>query len=234
MLNFAVVSLFVFFCHIAFAQIPPTPLKSEKEVNAALFSIYQYHWSNFSCQQSSNSRFSTLDVKNIQKENKIDWVLLVSKKSIASNRPCYEQKICINRNGERYRGILCCKNIDPLYNIMVHDLHNRLPMVHHIAKNMHTYRFDTITDPNESDIIYYPNCAFKFHTKQKVLEPHPQLKGEIARIFLYMKDTYHLTFQDSQVELFKKWHREHPASQWEQQKNKAIQKIQGNLNPYIG
>lgn len=235
MRSLVVICLLCLMHTIAIAQIPPKSLVSEKEVNAALFSIYANHHASFFCQQSFDhaGRFPRPDAKTIQTENKIDWIPLVSKKILAANRPCYEQKICINHQGQRYKGLNCCKRTDQLFNIMLYDLHNRLPVIHSIAKNIHTHRFDTISEPNESAIIYYPNCAFRVHSKQKIIEPNHQLKGEIARIYLYMQDTYHLSIQESQLELFKKWHQANPPSKWEKQKNRAIQKIQGNVNPYV-
>ena len=85
----------------------------------------------------------------------------------------------------------------------------------------------------QKNIILKNGIEAYSETKTKVLEPEDALKGEIARIYLYMYDTYSIPLSQSKIELFKSWHYQYPPSPWEKKKNLAIQKIQGNVNPYV-
>lgn len=221
--------------NLAYAQLPSATPSTEKELGNLLNLIYQNHRFSFFCQQ----RFDKLGqlIKSTPslspKENKIVWSFVVSKKQMAQSRPCYSSKICLNNKGQRFKGLLCCKQTDTLYKIMLHDMHNRLPMSHAVAQVVNQYHFDSINDVLVPGALI-PNCALTVYPKDKIVVPEDSLKGEIARILLYMYETYKIAIPASQIALYQKWHESFPPSKWEKQKNKMIYKVQGNLNHFIG
>lgn len=229
--------LFFFFAilligNTALAQIPPHPIQNDKDLHQILLKIYASNPYTTFCNESFNKEglLQTFPIHSTTAEKKIQWMPLVTKKELAATRPCFENKICMNKNGQRFKGLLCCKQSDALYKIMLYDLHNRLPTSKHILRLRSTLSFDAIT---QSSGEKRQDCALYFHAKTKVLEPEDALKGEIARIYLYMHDTYSIPLSQSKIELFKSWHYQYPPSPWEKKKNLAIQKIQGNVNPYV-
>lgn len=84
-------------------------------------------------------------------------------------------------------------------------------------------------------------------TANKVFEPPPELKGDIARIYFYMTTRYYTedscwtsnswvtrASMNTWLEnVMRKWHNEDPVSTEELTRNDWIQRIQGNRNPFI-
>lgn len=240
-LFFAIFSFIaVLFSYGTVAQIPPSALTSEKSVTQALLLIYRSDRISLFCRQPfdedgilSAGQPEKLDDSLIRKDkNKIIWAQVVAPKILAANRPCYLHSVCMNKKGQRFKGLNCCKQNDNLYNIMTRDLHNRIPVTAKVAGVMKQYQFDRIANALE-ETIHSPACGITLYPKQKIMTPADFMKGRIARAYLYMQDTYGLSLPQSQRELFEKWHLGYPPSMQERQANKAIYQIQGNLNPYI-
>lgn len=95
-------------------------------------------------------------------------------------------------------------------------------------------------------------------SNKTVFEPADEYKGDFARIYMYMRTRYaslnlaqadggivHFTtttsaasaskygWTDYSVILLMKWHRQDPVSQKEIDRNNAMEKMQGNRNPFI-
>lgn len=64
--------------------------------------------------------------------------------------------------------------------------------------------------------------------------PGDEWKGDVARMILYLNIRYGETFNKvGTLELFLKWNREDPVSEFEEQRNTVIFSAQGNRNPFI-
>ncbi|WBL25534.1 endonuclease [Zunongwangia sp. HGR-M22] len=64
--------------------------------------------------------------------------------------------------------------------------------------------------------------------------PGDEWKGDVARMILYLNVHYSLSFdQVGNLDLFLKWNREDPVSEFEMQRNNVIEAAQGNRNPFI-
>ncbi len=55
----------------------------------------------------------------------------------------------------------------------------------------------------------------------------------IARIKCYMHDRYNLSMSRQQQQLFMQWHKAHPASSWELERNRKIRHLGGQDNPFV-
>lgn len=204
-------------------QLPTHPIKDDKALIHSLNEVYHAHPSCY---------FSEKDLSNDQENDKTAWSLVVNKQILAANRPCYHHKICLNKKGERFKGLSCCKQNDSLYNVMLYDLHNRIPVPQTIAHLMQKSHFDSFDAPLDHP-KHTTHYGVSYYPKYKILVPPDKYKGEIARIILYMNTTYGLSIPKGQLALYHQWHQAHPASYREQLRNKLIAKIQGNLNPYV-
>ena len=64
--------------------------------------------------------------------------------------------------------------------------------------------------------------------------PGDEWKGDIARMVFYLNVRYGETFDKvGSMELFLKWNKEDPVSDFEKQRNNVIANVQGNRNPFI-
>lgn len=68
---------------------------------------------------------------------------------------------------------------------------------------------------------------------QDCFEPRDAHKGNVARAMFYFSTRYLMKIDSDQEEVFRQWHQQDPVDQAERDRNLVIQKIQGNINPFI-
>jgi deoxyribonuclease I len=159
---------------------------------------------------------------------KIQWMPIVPLWELAKQLNCYQEKMCINKKGQAFKGLRCCQQLDRSYQKMSVDLHNFVPEVPLLKQQRRRFAFGFVQHHASSNA-----CHLYIDQKQKIVEPSPHLRGMIARIYLYMRDTYHFPLSPAQTNLFLAWHKEYPVSEWERERNEKIRALQGNGNPYI-
>ena len=79
----------------------------------------------------------------------------------------------------------------------------------------------------------YGKCDFELDRKQRLVEPVPASRGNIARAMFHMMESYQLRIFPRQGEQLKKWHREDPPDEQEQRRNDLIEALQGTRNRFI-
>ena len=133
------------------------------------------------------------------------------------------------------RGRQCCEKINPIAQGMLFDLHNLAPTVGQINKYRLNDRYGEVED--DSEYVTWPNCGLRDEngTTQRtgMFEPLDCVKGDVARVWLYMQDTHQVIIPDEELEMFRRWSEIDPVSPWEQLREKRINKIQGNNNPHV-
>lgn len=122
-----------------------------------------------------------------------------------------------------------CEKNSKNFNDFEGDLHNLRPVIGEV-------------NGDRSDLPYglagefpatYGNCHFKIDFKNDVAEPGDEIKGDVARISLYISEKHEILFTNSEIEMFKEWAKKDPVSESEKQINEKIKEIQGDSNPYI-
>lgn len=216
----------------AFALLPPQPVSSSRKAAEHLLQIYQNHRSTFFCNQPFFSQ-GTIDFQSCPHcplvRTQIQWIPLVSIQRMAQHLLCYQEKICMNRKGQRFKGLRCCQERDDYFRHMVLDLHNLVPELPSFKALRRQYHFGILKEPIEST----GECHFYIDQKAKLIEPSPMVRGMIARTYLYMRDTYYLPLSAEESALYLGWHQRYPVTAWERERNQQIKLIQGNSNYYI-
>lgn len=66
-------------------------------------------------------------------------------------------------------------------------------------------------------------------------EPPPSVRGEIARTYFYMDAAYpgHGIISKKNRKLFEAWDREDPVDEWECERARRIERLQGNVNESV-
>lgn len=64
-------------------------------------------------------------------------------------------------------------------------------------------------------------------------EPPDAIKGDLARAHFYFAIRYQLSIDDKLEALLRKWHEQDPVDDAEMKRNRRIEEIQGNRNPFI-
>ena len=71
--------------------------------------------------------------------------------------------------------------------------------------------------------------------KSRKVEPREEIRGEIARTYLYMDSVYpgRGIISNKNRKLFDTWNKSDPVDKWECERAKRIEKIQGNRNEVV-
>lgn len=150
---------------------------------------------------------------------RIEWEHLAPAHSLGQHLPCW-------REGGRKA---CGK--DPDFRRMESDLYNLVPAVGEVNADRSNFRYA------ESSIGHlegqYGPCPMGVDFKERRAFPPPDAKGEIARAYLYMSETYGIRLSDQEARLMGVWHRRVPPSDWERQRAERIEAIQGTRNRFV-
>lgn len=79
----------------------------------------------------------------------------------------------------------------------------------------------------------YGLCDFEVDFKSDIVEVREYIRGDIARVWLYMRDKYNFKIPEEQLNMFLLWHKLDPPSEWEKERDKRIKELQGDSNPYV-
>jgi deoxyribonuclease-1 len=105
---------------------------------------------------------------------------------------------------------------------MENDLHNIVPAVGELNADRSDLPFGIVSGEKRR----YGACDFEISWDADVVEPRPEIRGDIARIYFYMRSTYGIPISERQRKLFEMWTKEDPVDTWEQTRSKKIHELQ--------
>ena len=114
------------------------------------------------------------------------------------------------------------------------DLHHLFPTDSRANSTRGNYDFAEVTK-NEN----LSNCALSKSGPsvtsggKNFFEPPTSHKGNVARALFYFSVRYKIEINDEEEEFLRRWNHLDPVDEMEIARNNAIQKIQGNRNPFI-
>jgi deoxyribonuclease I len=161
----------------------------------------------------------------------VAWEPVVPLRAFGSDRPCWKTPLCTDPDGKPFAGVECCRESDPVFRAMEGDLHNLVPVVAELQQDRSSYDFGEVA----GEARMYGMCNFEVDHPTAVVEPRDDRRGDIARIYLYMVQTYgDLVLVDGEaLELYRAWHEADPPDAWEIERNAKIVELQGNANPLL-
>jgi deoxyribonuclease-1 len=212
----------------AIAAEPPHPIRNFSEAKRFAAEVYVDHHETFycGCGYDAKKRVDTKQCgyeprKNRRRGERIEWEHVVPAHALGSTRQCWREPVCTNSKGKSYKGRQCCEAIDPEFRAMVSDLHNLVPAVGELNGDRSNFTFSML----EGEPRNYGACDFEVDSKGRKAEPMPSIRGDIARIYFYMQQTYGVPISDKQQRLFEVWDRADPVDEWEQQRSVRIDAI---------
>lgn len=162
----------------------------------------------------------------------VEWEHLVPAHEFGAQRACWRDQACRDRRGRRYGGRRCCRERDAEFRRMEADLMNLSPEIGELNADRSNFAFGDV--PGEARA--YGACDFELDHAQRRVEPAPDIRGDIARAYLYMHDTYGsaaLPLSPEARARFEAWHRADPPGDWERIRNARITLIQGVGNAWV-
>lgn len=145
----------------------------------------------------------------------------------ASHLECWNEEICLDKKGKPYKGRKCCEKVDKSFRLMQADMYNLVPSVGEINGDRSNYEYGII----EGEARVYGECDFEVSGKKA--EPKEDIRGDIARTYFYMEETYNIELTNEERQLFIMWDKLDNISQWEKVRAERIKEIQGNENKFI-
>lgn len=159
-----------------------------------------------------------LSVQDRMRAGRIEFDHIVPASFIGAWRGCW-------KNGKRKD----CKANDPVYNRVAADLVNLRPALGQVNRDRSNYLFGII--PGEARV--YGVCDMEVDFKAQIAEPPPEVRGDIARIVLYMHDRYGITFDADFLTRMIRWSSQDPVSAEECNLNRIIASVQGRGNSFV-
>lgn len=126
-----------------------------------------------------------------------------------------------------------CRRSSRRFNLMEADLHNLYPALKSKNQDRSNYAFAVLPGQAEE------RCDFEDIDRERLVEPAPMSRGNIARAILYMSREYNTTTEPpfptavNQRALMESWHCSDPVDKEELRRNDVIERIQGTRNPFI-
>lgn len=157
--------------------------------------------------------------KSERRAKRIEWEHVVPASHLGLQLQCWQE-------GGRKN----CKKTSPEFVVMESDLHNLVPVIGELNGDRSNFRYGLIAGEFRQ---YGQAVDFEVDFKQRLAEPKASVRGDIARIYFYMRDRYGITLSDSQTQLFEAWSKTDPVDEWERDRNEYIKAVQGHGNPYV-
>ncbi|MCU7879540.1 MAG: endonuclease [Candidatus Thiodiazotropha sp. (ex Lucinoma aequizonata)] len=121
----------------------------------------------------------------------------------------------------------CCEKHDLNARIMILDLHNLAPSIGQTNALRSNKRYGLIDGENYK----LGSCDFEWSTD--IVEPKDNIRGDVARVWLYFADKHNLILQKGELRMFMEWSNADPPTAEEFAWNDRIKEKQGNGNHFI-
>jgi len=183
-----------------------------------------------SCGYIPRNKYTKKGKLNIR-VNRIEWEHVIPAENFGRQFPCWREgdSKCITFKGKYYKGRRCCTKVNKKYRIMQADMHNLFPSVGELNADRKNFKFDFDLPSGEQ----YGQCNFNVLFKEKRVKIREEIRGVIARDYLYFHAMYNMELSKQELSKFKAWNRKYLPSIWEIERNAKISNIQGNFNMYI-
>jgi deoxyribonuclease-1 len=197
--------------------------------------IHQDHSFTLYCNCRYNGHDIDLKSCNYQAHNdakralRLEWEHVVPAEAFGQSFIEWREgsRQCI-RKGKKYKGRKCAQN-NPEFARIEADLYNLWPEVGELNGLRSNYGMAEL-GAEKSGKGDFGGCKAKIQDRK--FEPMPAAKGRVARVYMYMDQTYpgRGIISEKNRKLFEAWDKLHPVDEWECQRAKKIQAIQGNEN----
>ena len=136
---------------------------------------------------------------------------------------------CVKKNGKKFKGRKCAEKVNVEYRRMQADMYNLYPAIGEVNGRRSNYSMAIINGEKRE----FGKCDVEI--KNKKVEPKESIRGEIARTYLYMDSVYpdRGIISKKNRELFELWNQNDPVDEWECERAKRIERIQGNRNEVV-
>ncbi|HET6584172.1 MAG TPA: endonuclease [Nannocystaceae bacterium] len=226
------------------APVPVAPTARPKtaatlaDAEALAAQVYADHRIEFycGCQFTADLRtlFRSCGYKTRADESRsksVQWTHVVPARAFGAERSCWTTEACTREDGTRFGGIECCRAQDPAFAAIENDLHNLVPTIGEVAEDRSDYPFGEVA----GEPRLYGACDLEVDAAAGVVEPPQRVRGDIARVHLYMNAAWGdaVPLSPEERARMEAWHGEDPPDAWEIERAAKIEAVQGFAHPWI-
>ena len=169
--------------------------------------------------------------KDKKRENRIEWEHVVPAHTFGQSFSEWRNghPKCVNKKGKKFKGRKCAEKVNKQYRRMQADMYNLYPAIGEVNGRRSNYSMAIIKGEKRD----FGQCDVEI--KNKKVEPRESIRGEIARTYMYMDSVYpgRGIISKKNKKLFNTWDRSDPVDQWECERTRRIEMIQGNRNEIV-
>lgn len=153
-----------------------------------------------------------------KRAKRIEWEHIVPASWLGNQLKCWQ-----------HGGRSNCRGL-PDFDRAEGDMHNLVPAIGEINAERGALRYADFSAKDN----HHGHCSFIVsHDNPRAVQPAREVRGFIARAYLYMHDTYRFRMSSRDQRLMEIWNEQYPVTSWECRRNELITTIQGKDNPYI-
>ena len=214
-----------------------TQISSFSKSKKLLLKVYKdnpvtlYCGCSFKGKKPNLSSCGYIPKKDRKRANRIEWEHVVPAhafgKSFSEWRNGHPK--CVSKNGKKFKGRKCAQKVNEEYRMMQADMFNLFPAIGEVNGRRSNYSMGII----EGEKREFGKCDVEI--KSRKVEPREEIRGEIARTYMYMDSVYpgRGIISKKNWKLFEAWHKSDPVDEWECERARRIEKIQGNRNEIV-
>ena len=192
--------------------------------------ITLYCGASFDAKKKVTTPTGFTTTKYLKRAKKIEWEHVVPAENFGRTFSEWREghKQCINSKGKAFKGRRCAEKVNTEYRYMQSDMFNLYPAIGAVNALRSNYNF-TMLPAVKSD---FGSCAMKIDNRKA--EPPEKSRGQIARSYLYMDETYkRYTMSKSQQKQMYAWDKLYPVNNSECARAKSISSLQKNENNVV-
>jgi len=219
----------------AFSQ--NTHLTSFSKSKKLLLKVYKdnpftlYCGCTFKGKKPNLSSCGFIPKKDKKRANRIEWEHVVPAHAFGQSFSEWRNghPKCVSKKGKKFKGRKCAQKMNEEYRRMQADMFNLYPAIGEVNGRRSNYSMAII----EGEKREFGKCDVEI--KSRKVEPREEIRGEIARTYLYMDSVYpgRGIISKKNKKLYEAWNKSDPVDVWECERAKRIERIQGNRNEVV-
>lgn len=214
-----------------------TTLETFREAKRKISQVFAGHELTFYCGCKYQGKVVNLEscgyeIKNDAKRaRRLEWEHVVPANAFGQSFSEWRDghSDCIDNKGKPFKGRNCAQKVSQEFRRMEADLYNLQPAIGEINGLRSNYSMAMLPgEPRE-----FGSCDVEINERK--IEPRPEIRGDIARTYFYMDAAYpgHGVIARASQKLFEAWAKEDPVDDWERERVRRIESVQGNPNPFV-
>ena len=221
----------------SYAYSQNTQITSFSKSKKLLLKVYKdnpvtlYCGCSFKGKKPDLSSCGYIPKKDRKRANRIEWEHVVPAHAFGQSFSEWRKghPKCVSKKGKKFKGRKCAQKINEEYRRMQADMFNLYPAIGEVNGRRSNYSMAIINGEKRE----FGECDVEI--KSRKVEPREEIRGEIARTYLYMDSVYpgRGIISKKNKKLFEAWNKSDPVDEWECERAKRIEKIQGNRNEIV-